>query len=271
MRVALIGCGTIGSAIALAIAEGQVPGVELVAIGDVVETDLVRRTAAQVGCPFTTDVLSILDGQPDLVVEAASQAAVRAFAAQVLEAGFDLMVVSVGALADAELLNRLIDLARQHGRRLHVPSGAIGGLDILKAAAVGGIDEVRLTTTKPPKALAGAPYVEQQGIDLGAIAAPTVLYEGPASEAVRAFPQNVNVAASVSLAGIGPERTLVRVVADPQATQNIHELFVRGAFGEATVRLVNFPSPTNPKTSYLASLSAIAALRQLGQPFQLGT
>jgi aspartate dehydrogenase len=165
----------------------------------------------------------------------------------------------------------LTDLARRHGRRIHVPSGAIGGVDIIKGAAVGGIEECRLTTTKLPKALAGAPYVREQGIDLDRIDKATLIYEGPASQAVRHFPQNVNVAATIGLAGIGLDRTTVRIVADPEAARNIHEVFVRGAFGEATIRLANLPSPANPKSSYLTSLSVIAALQSLSRECQLGT
>jgi aspartate dehydrogenase len=152
-----------------------------------------------------------------------------------------------------------------------VPSGAIGGLDILKGARIGGLEECRLTTTKPPRALKGAPGIMELGIDLDAIDSPTVVFEGPANQAVRLFPKNVNVAAAVSLAGIGSERTTIRVVADPAAERNAHEFVARGAFGEASVRLVNLPSPANPKTSYLVILSLIAALRSLGETLQLGT
>jgi aspartate dehydrogenase len=243
----------------------------LIAIADVVETETAKSVAAAAGCPFFTDDRSLLELQPDLVVEAASQDAVRLWAGEVLESGADLLVVSVGALAAPDVLGRLTDLARRHGRRIHVPSGAIGGIDVIKGAAVGGIEECRLTTTKPPKALAGAPYVREHRIDLDGIDKATLIYEGPASQAVRHFPQNVNVAATIGLAGIGMDRTIVRIVADPAAAHNVHEVFIRGTFGEATIRLANLPSPVNPKTSYLTSLSVIAALQSLSREFQLGT
>jgi len=271
MRVGFIGCGSIGSAGALAIAEGRVANAALAGIADAVESDLARKTAAAAHCPFMADARALLELHPDLVVEAASQDAVRAWGRAVLEAGADLMIVSVGALADAELLVALAGAAEKNGKRIYVPSGAIGGLDIIKSAAVGGLQECRLTTTKPPRALKGAAGLAEKGVDLDAIQAPTVVYEGPASQAVRLFPQNVNVAAAISLAGIGLERTVVRLVADPGAARNVHEVFVRGAFGEATIRLENLPSPSNPRSSYLASLSVIAALQQICRPFQIGT
>jgi aspartate dehydrogenase len=271
MRVGLIGCGAIGRYIALALAKGKMPEMELVGIFDIVETESIIRTAEALECPFTTNVNRLIDWRPDLVVEAASQSAVHSFSVPILEAGMDLLVISVGALADPELLDRLTDLARRQNRRIYVPSGAIGGIDIVKGAAVGGLDECRITTTKPPKALAGVPYVEEKGINLGDIAKPTVLYEGPAAEAVRLFPQNVNVAATISLAGLGVEKTVVRILADPSATQNMHEVFLRGAFGEATIRLTNHPNPLNPKSSYLTSLSVIATLQRIAQRFQLGS
>ncbi|MCL4370682.1 MAG: aspartate dehydrogenase [Chloroflexi bacterium] len=251
--------------------DGQVPGMELVAIADVQETEAARQLAAACGCPFTTDIASLSSIGLDLVIEAAAQQAARQWAPFFLEAGINMMVMSVGALVDADFLAHLLDLARRHNLQLHVPSGAIGGLDIIKAAEVGGLEEVTITTTKPPRALAGAPYVIEHGVDLSALHEPTVIWEGPAAEAVRAFPQNVNVAASLSLAGIGPVRTRVRVVADPEATRNIHEVYARGEFGELTLRLVNLPSPTNPKTSYLAPLSAVAALRRITSPLKLGS
>jgi aspartate dehydrogenase len=272
MRLGLIGCGSIGSAVVKAIAGGCLPGLELVGIADPVgRTEAAARVAAAVNCPFFADVPSLLDIEPDMVLEAASADAVRSFAIDIFECGADLMIVSVGALSDAEFFGRLIERAKKTKRRLHVPSGAIGGLDIIKAAVFGGLEECRLTTTKPPRALSGAPYVHQQGIDLESIRQATVIFEGTAWQAVRFFPQNLNVAAAISLAGLGLERTTVRIIADPAATRNVHEVFVRGNFGEATVRLVNQPSADNPKSSYLASLSVIATLHRVSQQFQLGT
>jgi len=271
MRLGLIGCGTIGGAVAAAVLEGKLPGTDLIGIVDLVESEAALKLSTRAGCPFWTEITPLLSLRPDLIVEAASQAAARAFAPTVLGAGIDLMIVSAGALSDAKLLAKLDAAASLRGARVHVPSGAIGGVDIIRAAAVAGLDECMLTTTKPPQALAGAPCISAMGIELEAITEAQVIYEGAAAEAVRLFPQNVNVAATISLAGIGLQRTVVRIVADPAATRNTHEIFLRGAFGEATVRLVNLPSPGNPKSSYLASLSVIAALQRISRPLQLGS
>jgi aspartate dehydrogenase len=267
MRLALIGCGSIGSAVVTAIAKGHLPGVKLVGATDA--AGIVK--AASLGMVYFADVPALMNVKPDLVLEAASPEAVRSHASAILECGADLMMVSVGALADAEFCGRLMDQAKRNGRRIYVPSGAIGGLDIIKAAVFGGLEECTLTTTKPPRALAGAPYVIERGMDLEAIREATVIFEGSARQAARFFPQNLNVAAAVSLAGLGLDETKVRIIADPNAARNVHEIFVRGAFGEATIRLVNQPSLENPKSSRLASLSVIATLQRINQQFQLGT
>jgi aspartate dehydrogenase len=271
MRLGLIGCGSIGSAVVKAIAKGSLPGIELVGATDAGEIDRAAKVTAAAHRPFFADVPALLNTKPDLVLEAASVDAVRSYAAGILECGADLMMVSVGALADAEFCARLMDQAKREGRRIYVPSGAIGGLDIIKAAIFGGLEECKLTTTKPPRALAGAPYVIERGMDLESIREATIIFEGSAREAARFFPQNLNVAAAVSLAGLGLEKTTVRIIADPAATRNVHEVFVRGEFGEATIRLVNQPSLDNPKSSRLASLSVIATLQRINQQFQLGT
>jgi aspartate dehydrogenase len=261
VRLGMIGCGSIGSAVVKAVAEGRLPGVEIIGVAGLTPSNGHRLTLA--------DLLKL---KPDLVLEAASAEAVRSFSTAIFECGADLMIVSVGALADPDFLLGLIEQAKRNRRHIYVPSGAIGGLDIIKAAAAcGGLEECKLTTTKPPSALNGAPYVIAQGIDLTTIREATVVFEGNAGEAVRAFPQNLNVAATLSLAGFGLDRTMVKIVADPAATRNVHEVFVRGTFGEATIRLVNQPNSDNPKTSYLASLSVITTLQCVSQQFQLGS
>ena len=178
--------------------------------------------------------------------------------------------MSVGALADETLLGTLADAAERLGRRVHVPAGAIGGLDVRRAAALDRLDEVTLVTSKPPHVLAGAPFFDANPIDLPAIRVRTVIFEGPAAQAVKLFPANVNVAAALSLAGIGPARTRMQVVADPALDRNVHEVVARGAFGEMTLRLANVPSPSNPRTSLLACLSGLATLRRLSTPLQIG-
>lgn len=248
LRLGLIGCGSIGSTVAAAIARGVAPEIQLIGLADPVSPHAAMRVATEARCPVCPDISSLLELRPSLVLEAASADAVRAYAGRVFDSGADLMMVSVGALADAGFLECLIEHARRKGGRLLVPSGAIGGLDIIRAAAIGGLEECRLTTTKHPAALNTA-YAQEQGIDLAGIRKATLIFEGTARQAVRHFPQNLNVAVTISLAGLGLERTTVRVIADPKATRNIHEVFVRGAFGEATIRLVNLPSLENPRSS----------------------
>jgi aspartate dehydrogenase len=207
----------------------------------------------------------------DFVIESASQSAVRFIVPQALEAGRDVMVLSVGALADEELRNKIFRLAKQNHCKLYFPSGAVVGIDGINSASAAEISSVTLTTRKPPSGFAGAPYVVSVGIDLEKIKKETVLFEGPASDAVKAFPANVNVAATISLGGIGFERTKVKVVADPALSRNVHEITVEGEFGKFFTRVENLPSPENPKTSYLAALSAISTLKKILDPVKIGT
>jgi aspartate dehydrogenase len=207
----------------------------------------------------------------DIIIESASQNAVRFIVPRALEAGCDVMILSVGALADEELRNKLFRLAKQNNCKLYFPSGAVVGIDGINSASAAEISSVTLTTRKPPSGLAGAPYIACKGIELDKIEKETLLFEGSASEAVKAFPANVNVAATISLAGVGFEQTKVRVIADPALSKNVHEITVEGKFGKFFTRVENLPSPENPKTSYLAALSAISTLKKILNPVKVGT
>ena len=176
-----------------------------------------------------------------------------------MDAGKDVVVLSVGALADPAFRKELRAAAKKSGGRLHVPSGAVGAIDALKAARLGGLQEVEIETRKPPASL-GLPET-QSG----------VVFEGNAVEAAAKFPANINVAVTLGLAGLGPERTRVRIIADPAAPGNVHRVRFRGDFGEVTVTLENRPHPDNPKTSALAAYSALALVRQLGSTLRVGT
>lgn len=267
MKVGLIGYGAIGRTLADAIRGGDAGNATLVAVLDVFEASPFSDKPDEPA--YTTDINVFLAHDTELVIEAASQAVLRESAVPVLSAGKHLMTMSVGALADIDFLEQMRALAVQHGRRIYVPSGAIGGLDALSAAAIDQIDEVVLTTTKPPAGLQGVALDRE--IDLMALTEPTCIYEGPAVEAVKRFPKNVNVAAALSLAGIGVHKTRVRVVVDPASTSNSHRVEVRGRFGQFSIELRLLPSPTNPRTSYLASLSAISLLRKLTEPVRIGS
>lgn len=272
MRLALVGTGAIGAHLLNAIAAGDAGRIEVVAIADVPDRhEHLARLASDLACTWHTDPMDVLSATPDVVVEAASPAVVREYAGRWLDGGSDVLAMSVGALADPDLLRDLAATAARADRHVLVPSGAIGGLDAIRAARIGGLDEVRLRTTKPPRALRGAPYLLASAFDVDAVTEPTVVFDGPASEAVVGFPANLNVVAALSLAGLGPDRTRVVLVADPTAERNVHEIIARGAFGELSVRLENRPTPGNPKTSLLAPLSALALLRQLGEPVRVGS
>lgn len=271
MRVAVLGCGGIGRFLMGAIQAGEAGAAELVAlVGRAGREEKVRAVAAELSCRWTCDPAELAGMGVDLVVEAAGAEAVREYAVAILEAGMDLVLLSVGALADSELRSRVVAACRRSGRRVRVPSGAIGGLDALQGAAMARVEQVTLTTRKPPFAFAGTPYLAERGIDLTGLEAPVVIFEGSAEEAIKAFPANVNVSIALSLAGIGTGATRVRVVADPTARENTHEIEVSGEFGSFQVRMANRPLPANPRTSHLAALSALSLLRRLGDPIQIG-
>jgi aspartate dehydrogenase len=257
IKVGIVGMGVIGTHISQAIATG-IPGVALAGV-------TVRNAAT--GRGHRTLSLDRLIGESDLVVEAATQAALRDFGPSVLAAGKHLMVLSVGGLVG--VLDEWARLAEKHGCRILVPSGAIAGLDGMKGAREGGITSVTMETRKPPRGLAGAPWIEQQKIDLDAITEETLVFEGPATEAVKAFPANVNVVAAVSLASIGPDKTRIRIFAVPGQERNQHRITVEGEFGRLHVEIENVPSE-NPRTGKLSYLSAIAMLRELGASIQVG-
>jgi aspartate dehydrogenase len=163
-----------------------------------------------------------------------------------------------------------VELAEKNRCRILVPSGAIAGLDGMKGARVGSITSVTMESRKAPRGWAGAPYIEAKRINLETIAEETLLFEGPATEACKGFPANVNVLAALSLAGIGPDQTRIRVFAVPGLARNTHQITVEGEFGRLQVKVENVPSE-NPRTGKLSYLSAIAMLRELGATLRVGT
>jgi aspartate dehydrogenase len=221
--------------------------------------------------PYVIGREALVQRRPDAVLEAASHEAVREHLVALLGAGISVVVLSAGALADEALRRAAEAAAGATGARLLVPSGGIGGLDALNAACVAGVDEVSIQVAKPPAAWKGIAYVERLGIPLDRLEAACVLFDGPAREGVPLFPQNVNIAAVLSLAGIGMDRTRLRVVADPAIESNTHTIRVSGRCGRFTIVLENVPTPDNPKTSWLACCSAVDALRSLGSPARYGS
>jgi aspartate dehydrogenase len=260
VNICVIGCGAIGTAIARAV-EG-IAGIETVYLTDRSQECATRLQEKLTKVKYVPDIVPIL-GDIRLVVEAASQDAARYYVPLALSAGVDVLMMSVGVLYDEPFRNDIHRLAKRKGGKIYVPSGAVGGIDALSAAKLEEIDEVTLTTTKPPSAFGDIEYLKSKGIIPSEVRVRTQLFEGSAKEAVRHFPQNVNVAATIALAGIGFDRTIVRIVCDPQVKTNEHHLEARGRFGELDVVTRNAPSPRNPKTSYLAALSAISAIKKI--------
>lgn len=266
--VGIIGCGTIGTELALAIDSGRVKNASVVALFDVVNQVALslqyrlRNNNPRTFTDFEEFISSSSFRDTDIIVESASQDAIKRFSKKIVENGKSLIVMSVGALSDPPFLSELLDIASHNSARIYVPTGAIAGIDAVRSVKH-LLDSVSLTTTKNPKALADAPFFNISGIDLYAITKKTLIYEGPAADAVKKFPTNVNVAAILSLAGIGLEKTKVKIIVDPYTNINQHEIIASGKFGEMIVSVRNLPSPTNPKTSFLAILSAIECLRSV--------
>lgn len=271
MRVAIIGGGVLGRLFLEHIRRGDLGAHEVVAIVGRSSTSKGVSLAAEYGVRYIAGLAALIDANPEVVVEAASHEAVEHYGPALLDRGIGFIVLSGGALADDALRNRLETAAERTGAMLYVPSGGIGGLDALKAACIAGAEEVTIAVTKPPAAWKGIPYVEAQGVDLDRLTSAAVLYDGPVRAGAKHFPANVNIAAVLSLAGIGFDRTRLKVVADPKLVYNTHIIDVRAATGNIALRFENVPSPENPKTAWLACYSALAALKHAKSPIRYGT
>jgi aspartate dehydrogenase len=271
MRVGIIGGGTIARLFLEHIRRGDLGRARVVAIAGRSGRSRGRELAKAFRVPFVSDLKSLLTKKPDVVVEAASHEAVREYGEPLLRKGVALIVLSCGALCDDALRRKLERAAARSGALLSVPSGGIGGLDALKAACVAGVDEVTIVVTKPPAAWKGIAYVEKLGVDIDSLHAPRVLFDGTAREGVPHFPANVNIAAVLSMAGIGFDRTRLKVVADPALKHNTHYIEIKGRTGNISIKLENVPAPDNPKTAWLACYSALAALKAANSPVRYGT
>jgi aspartate dehydrogenase len=264
-RIAIAGLGAIGRALAHRLAEG-VPGLALACVA---ARDAGKAQAwldeHDISCPIVP--LAEFPDRADLAVEAAPAAVVEDICRPMLAAGKKVMVLSAGALLPRP---HLIDLARDKGGQIIVPTGALLGLDAVTAAAEGTVHSVRMTTRKPPKGLVGAPYLEANGISVEGLNEAKRVFSGTAREAAAGFPANVNVAAALSLAGIGPDRTTIDIWADPAVTRNCHTIEVDADSARFTMTIENIPSE-NPKTGRITALSALAALRKLHAPLRVGT
>ena len=268
MKIGVIGCGAIGRTISVAM--DRTEAINAIYLFDRSEEQARALSTRLDKAVHMTDIDKLIS-KSELVVEAASQEAVQEFGPKVLWAGRDLMLMSVGALADDKLADHLRHLAREKKCKIYIPTGAIVGVDGVRCAAEGRIDEVSLETRKPPRALVGNEVVEQMGIDLDDIKEEIVLFEGSARQAVTDFPQNINVAAALSLAGLGFDETRVTIIVDPNITTNQHTVTLKGSFGEMRSWVSNYPCPDNRKTSYLAALAAISMVRKISSGFWVGS
>jgi aspartate dehydrogenase len=254
MKLGIIGCGAIGTDVA--IAADKMKEIDRIYLYDIDKnkqmalSKIIEKSVVKHLFDFLDDV--------DIVFEAASQRAVEQYAKKILEAGKDLIIMSIGSLYDENLKNDLEKIARINNCKIFIPSGAVCGIDGVLSASIDTIDEVTLVTTKPPSSL-DKKYNKR-----------TVVFKGNAGEAVKKFPENINVAASLSIAGVGFEKTKVEIVADPVATRNSHKILAHGKFGRLRAEVENMPNPNNPKSSYMASLSAVATLKKIVNPIQIG-
>ncbi len=259
MKLGLLGCGNISQGVVKAINEGKLH-FSVTSVFDI-NLENARKLADNIKPrPKLADNITAFLQDVDIVFEGASQEAVIAYAEKILSSKKHLMIMSVGALVEEDFFKRLKKIAEKNNVSIYLPSGAVLGIDGLKAAKIAGCEEVTLTTRKNPKSL-GLENKEEK-----------IVFSGTAKEAVKKFPKNINVAAILSLSGIGFERTKVRIISDPKVNENVHEIYTKGSFGEFNIKTRNFPSLENPRTSYLAVLSAIATLKKIEEtPIQIGT
>jgi aspartate dehydrogenase len=263
--VAMAGLGAIGLPLARALDAG-VDGLALVAVAVRDRAKAEANLAGFRNPPGLVDIAGL--AQADIVVEAAPAAAFEQIAAAAIDAGRIFVPASVGALLPRM---HLVERARRTGARIIVPTGALLGLDAVRAAAEGQVESVTMVTRKPPPGLAGAPYLEQHGIEVLGLAEARCVFRGNALDAAAGFPANVNVAAALALAGIGPERTQVEIWADPGVTRNTHTIRVEAAAARFTMTIEGVPSEENPRTGKLTPLSLLACLRGLVSTLKIGS
>ncbi len=270
LKIGIVGCGAIGSSLAKTITRDLSGLAKLSAFYDLdlkkaeaLSLRLVGKKNLAVSC------LEELIRKSDLVIEAAHASCSLDIARKTIASGKDVMIMSVGGIVKD--FSELVNAGCKANARIYIPSGAIAGIDALKAANLGKISKVVLTTRKSPLAFKGVKYIEEKNINLEKIKKETVLFSGNAREAMRYFHQNINVAGILSLSGIGMDKTMVRIIASPGALKNIHEIEIESQAGKIFTRTENILHPENPKTSYLAVLSAAAALKQILGACRIGT
>lgn len=269
-RIAIVGCGAIASVIIDAVAKGEI-STDVVALMDIYQEKcefLSKRIGG--GARICREIECILESNPHIVVEAASQSAVKEYVTKLVSRGIDVVVLSVGALLDKQLLESIADASKRSKARIYIPSGAIAGVDALKAVSIIGVDKVILKTTKNIAAF-DQTTLKLLGVEPSRITQKTKIFSGSAYEAVKLFPFNINVVATLVLAtGVEPQ---VEIYADPTANENIHEIEVYSKISKIHIKISNAPHPQNPRTSYIAALSVVKLLKQLcgESPIHVGT
>jgi aspartate dehydrogenase len=264
-RVAVAGFGAIGRELVSRLAMG-VPGIELTAVASG-NREKAEAALQRLGVEVPLKPIDELEPLADLVVECAPAQLLPAIAEPFLRAGKEVLTLSAGALLENP---HLIELAKTHGGRISVPTGALLGLDAVSAAAEGEITSLRLSSRKPPSGLLGAPGLDASGIDLEGLTEPMLVFSGTARDAARGFPANLNVAVALALAGPGPDRTDVEVWADPTVTKNTHTISMKSDVADLTMTIENVPSE-NPRTGRITALSVISLLRKRHATLRVGS
>jgi aspartate dehydrogenase len=265
LRVAVAGLGAIGTKLAEALDRG-IPGCVLAAVSANERGKAVERLS-HLNRPVPVVAIEELEPLADIVVECAPATLLPVIAEPFLRAGKMVVVLSCGALLTNEYL---LDIARQSGGQIVVPTGALLGLDAVTAAAEGTIRFVRMITRKPVRGLAGAPYLDENNINIEDITEPVRIFTGTPREAARGFPANLNVAVALSLAGIGADKTRLEIWADPSLERNVHRIEVDSDSATFSMSIENVPSE-NPRTGRITALSVISYLRKLGAPLRVGS
>ncbi len=250
VRIGLLGCGNVGRIIAT-----HINGFEVAALFDQIG-EHAEKLSADTGIPYYTEFSDFITADYDICVEAASVMAVRQYALEVLTAKKDMLVLSVGAFANDTFKQQILGFAKENGRKIHIPTGAIFGVDNMKIGQISKLDQILLRTTKSPESL-HMDVMER-----------TLAFKGKANECIKLFPKNINVSVALSIASDNPVE--VELYADPAVDKNIHEIWVKGEFGEVYTKVSNLPSPDNKSTSYLAALSVLSLLKNLDSPLVIG-
>lgn len=265
--VGIVGCGAIGTELAKAIDRGFIQGAFLIGLSDR-ERPLAEELSRK--CRRSVPILTLdkLIERSDLIIESAHVSVVPGLLKKAIQKRKNLLIMSSGGILGKETL---LQKARKAGCRISFPSGALFGIDGIKASALMPLQRVTLVTRKPPRSFEGAPFVLKRRIRLSSIRRPRLLFRGDVKKALAAFPQNINVAATLELAGVDRRKLEVQIIADPSTKRNSHEITLEGSLGKLTARAENIPSRRNPRTSRLAILSALAALKSFFDPVRIGT